>query len=74
MSEVDSVLFCSLSSGSALNDGQWHSVDFSSRRGRLTIAVDKEDGGVAHAGLPFPVTAGHRLFFGGEKAKISGDV
>uniref|UniRef100_A0A4W6C9I6 Contactin associated protein like 3 n=1 Tax=Lates calcarifer TaxID=8187 RepID=A0A4W6C9I6_LATCA len=34
-----------LSAGSALNDGQWHSVELNSRGGRLTIAVDKGEGG-----------------------------
>ncbi|KAM9350204.1 contactin-associated protein-like 4 [Symphorus nematophorus] len=52
-----------LSAGSALSDGQWHSVELNSRRGRLTMAVDKEEGGVAHAS--FSVTAGGQLFFGG---------
>ncbi|XP_059200229.1 contactin-associated protein-like 4 isoform X2 [Centropristis striata] len=53
-----------LSAGSALNDGQWHSVELNSRRGRLTIAVDKEEeGGVAQAG--HSVTVGSQLFFGG---------
>ncbi|XP_060940143.1 contactin-associated protein-like 4 [Limanda limanda] len=54
-----------LSAGSALNDGQWHSVELNSRGGRVTIAVDKEEGGVAHASASFPVTAGSHLFFGG---------
>ncbi|XP_047446581.1 contactin-associated protein-like 4 isoform X2 [Mugil cephalus] len=54
-----------LSAGSALNDGQWHSADFISRRGRLTISVDKEKGGVAHATPSFPVVTGSQLFFGG---------
>lgn len=48
--------------GSALNDGQWHSVELNSRRGRLTIAVDKEEG--SH--VSSSVTAGSQLFFGGE--------
>lgn len=50
--------------GSALNDGQWHSVELSSRRGRLTVAVDKEEGGAAHAS--FPLTTESQLFFGGK--------
>ncbi|XP_071378067.1 contactin-associated protein-like 4 [Centroberyx affinis] len=54
-----------LSAGSGLNDGQWHSVELNSRRGRLTIAVDKEEGGTAHASPSFPATTGSRLFFGG---------
>uniref|UniRef100_A0A667WNY4 Contactin associated protein like 3 n=1 Tax=Myripristis murdjan TaxID=586833 RepID=A0A667WNY4_9TELE len=35
--------------GSALNDGQWHSVELYSRRGRLTISVDGDEGATAHA-------------------------
>ncbi|XP_028982917.1 contactin-associated protein-like 4 isoform X2 [Betta splendens] len=52
-----------LSTGSALNDAQWHSVDLSSRRGHLTIAVDGE-GATAHPNL-FPITTGDKVFFGG---------
>uniref|UniRef100_A0A672IGP5 Contactin associated protein like 3 n=1 Tax=Salarias fasciatus TaxID=181472 RepID=A0A672IGP5_SALFA len=54
-----------LSAGLAVNDGQWHSVDLISARGRLSIAVDGEDGGSAHASPSFPITAGGQLFFGG---------
>uniref|UniRef100_A0A3B4ZV53 Contactin-associated protein-like 4 n=1 Tax=Stegastes partitus TaxID=144197 RepID=A0A3B4ZV53_9TELE len=52
--------------GSALNDGQWHSVDVASRRSRLIVSVDKEEGGVAHANPSFPVIVGGQLFFGGK--------
>ncbi|KAK2822855.1 hypothetical protein Q5P01_022920 [Channa striata] len=54
-----------LSAGFALNDGQWHSVDVTSRRGRLSIAVDEAEGGLAHASPSFPVSVGRQLFFGG---------
>lgn len=52
--------------GSALNDGQWHSVELNSRRGRLSITVDKEEGGGAHASPTFPVAIQSQLFFGGK--------
>ncbi|KAM3849466.1 contactin-associated protein-like 4, partial [Diretmus argenteus] len=61
-----------LSAGSGLNDGQWHSLELSSRRGRLTITVDREEGGTAHASLSFPVTTGSYLFFGGCPAEDGG--
>ncbi|XP_061835035.1 contactin-associated protein-like 4 [Nerophis lumbriciformis] len=53
--------------GSALNDGQWHSVELRSRRGHLTISVDKDEGGsgVAHSSPSFPVAIEKNLFFGG---------
>ncbi|KAM4727930.1 contactin-associated protein-like 4 [Anableps anableps] len=54
-----------LSAGSALNDGQWHMVDLTSRRGRLTVSVDKQEGGVAHASPSFPVSVSNQIFFGG---------
>lgn len=54
-------------SGSALSDGQWHSVELNSRRGRWTVSVDEEDGENAQAGLPFSVAAETHLFFGGKR-------
>uniref|UniRef100_A0A8C2XLG2 Contactin associated protein like 3 n=1 Tax=Cyclopterus lumpus TaxID=8103 RepID=A0A8C2XLG2_CYCLU len=59
-------------SGSALNDGQWHSVELISRRGRLSVSVDGADGATAHASPPFLITAGGPLFFGGCPADGSG--
>uniref|UniRef100_A0A8C3G697 Contactin associated protein like 3 n=1 Tax=Cyclopterus lumpus TaxID=8103 RepID=A0A8C3G697_CYCLU len=55
---------------SALNDGQWHSVDLTSKQGHVTIAVDKGEGGVAHTS--HSVTAGSQLFFGGCPAEEDG--
>uniref|UniRef100_A0A668UYN4 Contactin associated protein like 3 n=1 Tax=Oreochromis aureus TaxID=47969 RepID=A0A668UYN4_OREAU len=52
-------------SGVALNDGQWHSVELNSRRGRLTITVDKEERDSSQASPSFPVTIESHLFFGG---------
>ncbi|XP_076159220.1 contactin-associated protein-like 5 [Alosa pseudoharengus] len=59
--------------GSGLNDGQWHSVSLSGRRGRLAIMVDREDGGTAQAHPSFPVVPETQLFFGGcpEEGKVS---
>ncbi|XP_041849162.1 contactin-associated protein-like 4 [Melanotaenia boesemani] len=54
-----------LSAGSALNDGQWHSVELHSKRGHLAISVDTEDGAGAHASPSFPITIESDLFFGG---------
>uniref|UniRef100_A0A3Q0QRR2 Contactin associated protein like 3 n=1 Tax=Amphilophus citrinellus TaxID=61819 RepID=A0A3Q0QRR2_AMPCI len=62
----DARLRLQIHKGAALNDGQWHSVDLTCRRGRLTISVDKEEGGIAHATPSFPVTTGSQLFFGGK--------
>ncbi|KAF7655009.1 hypothetical protein LDENG_00061960 [Lucifuga dentata] len=60
-----------LSAGSGLNDGQWHSVELNSRRGHVTIAVDKEEGGAAHSSPSFPVAAESHLFFGGCPAEVN---
>ncbi|XP_040027398.2 contactin-associated protein-like 4 isoform X2 [Gasterosteus aculeatus] len=54
-----------LSAGSALNDGQWHSVALTSSRGRLSIGVDGEGGGSAQAAPPYAVAVESHLFFGG---------
>ncbi|MEQ2303946.1 hypothetical protein AMECASPLE_021964 [Ameca splendens] len=58
-----------LSAGSALNDGQWHVVDLTSRRGHLTVSVDKQ-GGVAHASPSFPVAVSNHIFFGGKSETL----
>uniref|UniRef100_A0A3B4FLS3 Contactin-associated protein-like 4 n=1 Tax=Pundamilia nyererei TaxID=303518 RepID=A0A3B4FLS3_9CICH len=55
------------SSGSALNDGQWHSVDLISGGGRLTITVDDDEGASAHASPSFLITTGGHIFFGGKR-------
>ncbi|KAM9803656.1 contactin-associated protein-like 4 [Neosynchiropus ocellatus] len=52
-----------LTLGSALNDGQWHSVELSTRRGRWTARLDEEE--EAHSNSPGLVTAEGRLYFGG---------
>uniref|UniRef100_A0A3Q3S276 Contactin-associated protein-like 4 n=1 Tax=Mastacembelus armatus TaxID=205130 RepID=A0A3Q3S276_9TELE len=62
----DGRVLLELTAGSALNDGQWHLVELNSRRGRLTITVDKEGGGTAHASPSFPITPQSHLFFGGK--------
>ncbi|KAK6315599.1 hypothetical protein J4Q44_G00131230 [Coregonus suidteri] len=54
-----------VATGFGLNDGQWHSVDLTARRGRLTITVDKEESSTAYASPSFPVVSGNNLFFGG---------
>ncbi|XP_036971862.1 contactin-associated protein-like 4 [Acanthopagrus latus] len=54
-----------LSAGSALNDGQWHSVELNSREDHLSITVDKDEGATAHVSIPLPLTADSQLYFGG---------
>uniref|UniRef100_A0A8C7SW72 Contactin-associated protein-like 4 n=1 Tax=Oncorhynchus mykiss TaxID=8022 RepID=A0A8C7SW72_ONCMY len=54
-----------VTAGFGLNDGQWHSIDLTARRGHLTITVDKEEDSTAHASPSFPVVSGNNLFFGG---------
>ncbi|XP_029905626.1 contactin-associated protein-like 4 [Myripristis murdjan] len=61
-----------LSTGSSLNDGQWHSVGLRSRQDHLTITVDKEEGSSAHTSISFPFVTGSHLFFGGCPAEGSG--
>ncbi|KAK2824583.1 hypothetical protein Q5P01_021758 [Channa striata] len=54
-----------LNTGSALNDGQWHSVELTSRRAHVTIEVDGDEAAAAHASLSFLITPRGHLFFGG---------
>ncbi|XP_049443304.1 contactin-associated protein-like 4 isoform X1 [Epinephelus fuscoguttatus] len=60
-----------LSAGSALNDGQWHSVELNSRQDHLSITVDKDEGATAHTSIPLPLNTDSQLFFGGCPAQES---
>lgn len=51
--------------GAALNDGQWHSVELSSRQGRLSVVVDREEGGSTQTISSFPLVVERSIFFGG---------
>lgn len=53
--------------GSALSDGQWHTVELSSRPGRLAVSVDGDEEGAAH---PSSFIAEGPLFFGGETGLV----
>ncbi|MBN3295402.1 CNTP5 protein, partial [Amia calva] len=58
-------ILADVTTGSALNDGQWHSVELNSRRSRLSVVVDKDVGSSAHTSLPFHTASGSHFFFGG---------
>ncbi|XP_017276056.1 contactin-associated protein-like 4 isoform X1 [Kryptolebias marmoratus] len=64
ISKADRTLL-ELSAGSGLNDGQWHSVELSSRENHLSITVDKDEGATAQTSIPLPLTSESQLFFGG---------
>ncbi|KAM4738833.1 contactin-associated protein-like 4 [Anableps anableps] len=54
-----------LSTGTGLNDGQWHSVELNSMENYLSITVDRDEGATAHISIPLLPTADSQLFFGG---------
>ncbi|XP_047444283.1 contactin-associated protein-like 4 [Mugil cephalus] len=54
-----------LSTGSGLNDGQWHSVELHFRQDRLSVTVDRDEGATAQTSIPLPLTSDTQLFFGG---------
>ncbi|MED6249597.1 hypothetical protein ATANTOWER_016778, partial [Ataeniobius toweri] len=53
-----------LSTGSGLNDGQWHSVELKSMESHLSITVDRDEGATAHTSIPLLLTPDGQLFFG----------
>ncbi|XP_028259769.1 contactin-associated protein-like 4 [Parambassis ranga] len=61
-----------LSTGSGLNDGQWHSVELNFRPDHLSITVDKDEGATAHTNIALLLTSDSQLFFGGCPAQTSG--
>uniref|UniRef100_A0A672JUB5 Contactin associated protein like 3 n=1 Tax=Salarias fasciatus TaxID=181472 RepID=A0A672JUB5_SALFA len=71
----DKEIFPGVFAGSDLSDGQWHSVDLTSKRGHITISVDEEEGGVAHATPSFPISTGEgQVFFGGKSETWSANL
>lgn len=50
-----------------MNDGQWHSVELTSKRDHLSITVDKDEGATAQTNIALPLTSNSQLFFGGRK-------
>ncbi|KAF6715522.1 Contactin-associated protein-like 4 [Oryzias melastigma] len=60
-----------LSAGSGMNDGQWHSVELTSKRDHLSITVDKDEGATAQTNIALPLTSNSQLFFGGCSAQDS---
>ncbi|KAM4574759.1 contactin-associated protein-like 4 [Fundulus diaphanus] len=54
-----------LSTGSGLNDGQWHSVELIAEENHLSITVDRDEGATAHTSIPLLPPADAQLFFGG---------
>lgn len=59
-------MYVCVTSGSALSDGQWHSVEVVSGQGHLSVAVDGDDGAFTHTSSPFLITTGSQFFFGGK--------
>ncbi|XP_076010526.1 contactin-associated protein-like 4 [Genypterus blacodes] len=62
-----------LTTGSGLNDGQWHSVELKSGQDRLTITVDKDEGATSHSSISLTTNTGSHLFFGGCPAEESSE-
>ncbi|XP_028660673.1 contactin-associated protein-like 5 [Erpetoichthys calabaricus] len=54
-----------VSSGVALSDGQWHSIELSGRRNRLILIIDKDVSNALYAQSPFHMHSGSHYYFGG---------
>ncbi|XP_035996745.1 contactin-associated protein-like 4 isoform X1 [Fundulus heteroclitus] len=61
-----------LSTGSGLNDGQWHSVELIAEENHLSVTVDRDEGATAHTSIPLLPPADALLFFGGCPAHRGG--
>nr|XP_015193727.1 PREDICTED: contactin-associated protein-like 5 isoform X1 [Lepisosteus oculatus] len=58
-------IFTDVTTGSSLNDGQWHSIEFNARRNHLSITVDRDPGSAAYATSQTYIISGSQYFFGG---------
>nr|XP_060630142.1 contactin-associated protein-like 5 isoform X1 [Anolis sagrei ordinatus] len=54
-----------ISTGSNLYDGLWHSVNINARRHRITLTLDNDVTSAVHATTVSQIYSGHSYFFGG---------
>ncbi|XP_058847925.1 contactin-associated protein-like 5 isoform X1 [Acipenser ruthenus] len=54
-----------VTTGTTLNDGQWHSIELSARRNRLSVTLDNDASAATHASSPFYIFSGGQYYFGG---------
>ncbi|XP_028300530.1 contactin-associated protein-like 4 isoform X4 [Gouania willdenowi] len=62
-----------LSTGSGLNDGQWHAVELLFTEDHLSITVDKDEGATAHTSTTSTTSSEIQLFFGGCPRQRNGE-
>ncbi|XP_043920920.1 contactin-associated protein-like 2 [Protopterus annectens] len=54
-----------ISSGSGLNDGQWHSVWFSAKENFASLTIDADEASSVRSSSPLRIRTGEDYFFGG---------
>ncbi|XP_029445441.1 contactin-associated protein-like 2 [Rhinatrema bivittatum] len=54
-----------ISSGSGLNDGQWHEVRFLAKKNFAVVTIDGDEASAVRTNSPLQVKTGEKYFFGG---------
>nr|XP_006007056.1 PREDICTED: contactin-associated protein-like 4 [Latimeria chalumnae] len=54
-----------ISTGTGLNNGQWHTVSLIGKRNRVSITIDDDAGSTAHATTQMQMYSGSNYYFGG---------
>ncbi|XP_069586113.1 contactin-associated protein-like 5 [Ranitomeya imitator] len=65
MIQKEMVNIQSISTGSGLDDGLWHSITINARRHRISMTLDNGAASSVHAILPVQISTGHQYYFGG---------
>ncbi|KAM8967283.1 contactin-associated protein-like 2 [Pelodytes ibericus] len=60
-----------ISSGSDLNDGQWHEVRFTAKENFAVLTIDADEGSSVRTNSPLQFQTGSKYFFGGFFAKLN---
>ncbi|XP_069504410.1 contactin-associated protein-like 2 isoform X2 [Ambystoma mexicanum] len=60
-----------VSSGSGLNDGQWHEVRFEAKENVAVLTIDGEEASAVEINSPLQVKTGKKYFFGGVPAQMN---
>lgn len=58
-----------VSSGSGLNDGQWHSVHLNALENHAMLTVDGDEASTVRTAIPIQIQTGGTYYFGGDCSK-----
>ncbi|XP_039609246.1 contactin-associated protein-like 2a [Polypterus senegalus] len=63
-----------ISSGSSLNDGQWHEVRFQAKENFAMLTIDGDEASAVRTNSPIQIKTGNQYYFGGYMRRINASI